>query len=529
MPSTTFLLAYSAQLAVVAGVTALVLAAAARRLPALRLVTWRGVIVLAWLLPVTALLPERESTPPTPALAAVNDARTPTDLPMAAGAVLGPDRGRWVGLALVCGVAARFAWIAGAVLLVGRRLRSSPTSVMPLFEEQRTRHGIDARLVYRDDVTHPFTFGDNPAMVVLPAWTRDADVEVLRAIVTHELVHAARRDWRWLVLEECALAALWFHPAGWLARVELRLAREEIVDRETVTRLGSRRRYLEVLMALADRRPAPVALAVPVFHARQLPRRVTALISEVPMSRTRSAVTVLSVLASASTSVAAASHALPLPALAWFAPSTQPAAAPGPLEQQAYVAPRDAAAPARLTYVAPVLPRDVAVTGDIDVELRLVLDGAGTVAEARATAVSGGVPADASGAVATAVVAAARKWRFAAPAAAPLALTTTITLEPSPSAGVPALATRERPAPVQLIAATYPEDDQSAGMEGVAEVEVTIDASGRVSNTRIVKATTPAMGEAAVKALRQSTFRPGMRDGTPVPVTVTIAIRFALK
>ena len=529
MPSTTFLLAYSAQLALVAGVTALVLAARARRLPALRLVTWRGVIVLAWLLPLTALLPERESTTTAPAPTAVSDALTPTDLPMAAGAVLGPDWGRWVGLSLVCGAAVRFAWIAGAVLLVGRRLRSSAPSVMALFEEQRARHGIDARLVYRDDVTHPFTFGDNPATVVLPAWTRDADVDVLRAIVTHELVHAARRDWRWLVVEECALAPLWFHPATWLARVELRQAREEIVDRETVTRLGSRRRYLEVLMALADRRPAPVAFAVPVFHARQLPRRVTALLSEVPMSRTRFAVTVLSVLASASASVAAASHALPLPALAWFAPPAQPAPGPGPLEQKAYVAPRDATPPARLTYVAPVLPKDVPVTGDIDVELRLVLDGAGTVAEARATSVRGGVPADATGSVATAVLAAARKWRFAAPAAAPLALTTTITLEPSPSGGVATLATRERPAPIQLIAAAYPEDDQNAGTEGVAEVEVTIDAAGRVSETRIVKATTPAMGEAAVEALRRSTFRPGMRDGAPVPVTVTIAIRFALK
>jgi TonB family protein len=346
-------------------------------------------------------------------------------------------------------------------------------------------------------------------------------------MLTHELMHAVRRDWRWLLAEECALAPLWWHPVSWLARRELQQAREEIVDRATAARIGSRRRYAEMLMTLAERRPAALALSVPVFTRRQLPRRVAALVSEVRMSRTRLALVAVSVVVSATVSLVAASRAVPLPAAGWSAPNAaQASTAPGPLERQAYAAPRDAAPPARLTYVAPQPPPSTPMTGAIDVELRLVLDAAGLVAEARATSVRG-VTGSAADAVAAAALTAARKWRFAPPSAAPLVMTTTLTLEPSN--GGPHVSTRERPIPVQLIAARYPQEDERVGTEGLAEVEVTIDAGGHVSGTRVVKATTPAMGEAAAAALRQSTFVPGMRDGAPVPVTVTIAVRFALK
>jgi len=37
------------------------------------------------------------------------------------------------------------------------------------------------------------------------------------------------------------------------------------------------------------------------------------------------------------------------------------------------------------------------------------------------------------------------------------------------------------------------------------------------------------MADAAVAALRASTFHPGLVNGQPVPVTVTMAMKFALK
>lgn len=529
MPSTTFLLVYSAQLAIAAGVTALALAAAARHAPALRLVTWRGVIAAAWLLPLTALLPATGRAAPTPGSAAAGVGLVVFETARSTAYAPPPDWARWIVTLAVVGALVRLVWIFAVVVVVGRRLSRLAPAHLPEFEDVRDSLGVEARLVWRDDVAHPFTFGDRPAAVVLPTWTRGAHADVRRAIVTHELVHAARRDWRWLLAEESALAPLWWHPVSWLARRELQQAREEIVDRATVARIGSRRRYVELLMTLAERRPATLALSVPVFTRRQLPRRVAALASEVRMSRTRLALVSLSIVVSATVGLVAASRALPLPAADWAAQGDAgPSSTAGPLEQGAYAAPRDAAPPSRVAYVAPQLPPSVPITGDIDVELRLVLDAAGRVAEARATSLRG-VTGSGADAIAAAALTAARQWRFAAPSASPLVITTTLTLEPSTAAGVPAFSTRERPVPVHLIAASYPQEDERAGTEGRADVEVTIDAAGQVSSTRVVKATTPAMGEAAAAALRQSTFVPGMRDGTPVPVTVTIAVRFALK
>jgi beta-lactamase regulating signal transducer with metallopeptidase domain len=70
---------------------------------------------------------------------------------------------------------------------------------------------------------------------------------------THELLHVRRRDWRRVIVEEAIRAVLWFHPPIWLLLGELRQAREEVIDRAGVGLLGSRRSYLETLVALADR------------------------------------------------------------------------------------------------------------------------------------------------------------------------------------------------------------------------------------------------------------------------------------
>jgi TonB family protein len=390
---------------------------------------------------------------------------------------------------------------------------------------------VQARLVWHRDAVHPFTYGSRPATVVVPARLSSAPREILDAVFTHELLHVARRDWRTMIVEEVAAAPLWFHPAIWLARRELGQAREEIVDRATVAQTGARRRYVEMLLWLSEAPADGSALSLALLTARQLPRRIAALLSEVPMSRIRIVSTCAAILCSCVVSVAAAVRVMPLPSVTWLDDHllAQPAASsqPGPLERQAYVAPRDAPPPTRETYVPPVLPASAA--GEINAELRLVLDAQGRVAEARAlkvTALSMTLGIDAVGA---AVVDAARRWRFAPPAMAPLAVTASLTLQPTMSGNLPAYSTRERPVPVHIRNADYPDDAKKAQVEGTAQVEIDIDVTGRVAEARLVSATRPSMGDAAIAALRQSTFRPGMKDGQAVPVTVTIMMRFALK
>ena len=68
-----------------------------------------------------------------------------------------------------------------------------------------------------------------------------------------------------------------------------------------------------------------------------------------------------------------------------------------------------------------------------------------------------------------------------------------------------------------------------AKVEGEVQAEVSIDKNGRVSDVQIVKSPMPSMAEATVTALKASSFRPGMKDGTPVPVQVTMTVRFKLQ
>ena len=525
MPSPAQMLSYWLQVAAVAALVGLALAMVAGRAPLLRLVSWRAFLALALLLPLSAFLP----VPSTPvALSVVTDAVSVVASTPAIASTEARPAVSWpalLALVLAGGAAVRVARLLVAWHGLVRASCQLPGAESPLFDELRAPLGVEARLVWHDGVSQPFTFGHRPAIVVMPADLASAPQASLRGIFAHELTHVARRDWRWLLGEETVGALLWFHPAVRVALREVRQAREELVDRATVAMTGARRTYLETLVSLAGRPASSQTLSLSIFGARQLPRRIAALASEASMSRLSVVAASTLVVLTGAVAVTAAVHAFPLTAFEQAA-STEP----GPLEKQAYVAPRDAQAPSRLHYVAPVLPASAADMSGLSVDLRLVLDASGRVAEARILKGTASVietPRHLE--VFTAILTAARQWRFAVPAAAPLAITSSLSFESTTTGGETRYSTKERPVPVTLISAAYPEADQKAGTEGLAEVEVTIESTGRVSAARVVKATTPAMGEAAVAALRESTFRPGQKDGQPVPVQVTVAIRFALK
>jgi periplasmic protein TonB len=86
----------------------------------------------------------------------------------------------------------------------------------------------------------------------------------------------------------------------------------------------------------------------------------------------------------------------------------------------------------------------------------------------------------------------------------------------------------EQPVAIDVQAAEYPESARAKKIEGDVAVEATLDANGRVTTTKVVKSVSPELDQAAVDAIRASTFRPGMRNGAPVPVTITMTMRFKL-
>ena len=68
-----------------------------------------------------------------------------------------------------------------------------------------------------------------------------------------------------------------------------------------------------------------------------------------------------------------------------------------------------------------------------------------------------------------------------------------------------------------------------AKVQGEVLMECVVKADGTVGETKVVKSLHPDLDQAAVNAASQWRFEPGMRNGKPVNVLVTIAMAFTLK
>ncbi len=74
----------------------------------------------------------------------------------------------------------------------------------------------------------------------------------------------------------------------------------------------------------------------------------------------------------------------------------------------------------------------------------------------------------------------------------------------------------------------YPEIMRRAGIEGTVYVEAFIDETGTVIRTGIVKEVHPALDKAAADAVSKTKFEPGLHQGKPIKVRLSIPIRFRM-
>jgi protein TonB len=77
----------------------------------------------------------------------------------------------------------------------------------------------------------------------------------------------------------------------------------------------------------------------------------------------------------------------------------------------------------------------------------------------------------------------------------------------------------------------YTAEAMRAKVQGTVLVECVVLADGSVGNVQIIKSLDSAFGldQEAIKAARQWRFRPGVRQGEPVPVLITIELSFTLR
>jgi len=105
--------------------------------------------------------------------------------------------------------------------------------------------------------------------------------------------------------------------------------------------------------------------------------------------------------------------------------------------------------------------------------------------------------------------------------------------ESSPQGGVPHKEVDDAPKLVGGMAAlqksiTYPEMAKEAGIEGRVIVQFVVDKDGTVTNPTVARGAHKLLNETALSAVKKQTFKPGMKDGQPAPVQMSLPVTFRL-
>jgi TonB family protein len=302
--TTANLLAWSLQ----AGVIVLVAAPLPRLLglwsPRVRMAYWRAVLVACLLLPLLQPWVVRQA-PPALEVEATAEVVAGTANPATAATSAAPLASLpfWrralpidAAAVLVAGALLRLGWLGLGVITVGR-LRRSARRLWPrpeAVDRAATLAETDAEFLVSATASRPVTCGVLWPVVLVPRTFESFPEHEQMAIACHELLHVNRSDWLRNAIDEVVRAVLWFHPPIWWLINQIQLAREQVVDREAVRRLGARQAYLEALLRMA--RPAPRLILSPatLFLKRaHLRQRVTLLVKEVSMSKARLAATLV--------------------------------------------------------------------------------------------------------------------------------------------------------------------------------------------------------------------------------------------
>ncbi len=477
------LAAYGGQLLVVVAVAAIALRLV--RLPhaGARLAYWQTVVAICLALP---WLP-RPALPAAPAGAMVTTSEVmaavvAVDTAVADG--VSASIALAVAVVIALGVLLRGAWLALGFLRLHTLRRQGRRAAMS-DDVDVLRQGLAPRaeLLWNDTLGQPATFGWRCPIILLPAAFAGLDPRAQRAVVCHELLHAARGDWAWRVVEEIVCCLFWFHPAMRWAVGQVQLSREEVVDEKVVAITSVRRPYMKALVEFASVSGQAVP-AVPFVARRHLASRIARLAEERTMTRRGLTFSGLLLAAMLVMSAWAAASALPL----------RDEGTGDELTTASAVAPGSTVQPAPPPPPPPPAP-DSSVAATTDRVATLTLESAAR-RDRRAFAQS---------------VAASSTRATAAQSDEPLKVGGNI----------------RPPRKIYNVSPIYPADAQAAGIQGVVIMEIIIDKEGNVRDVEVVRSI-PELDQAAVDAVWQWMYEPTLLNGAPVEVAMTVTVNFTL-
>jgi TonB family protein len=539
-PAAQALAIYSAQILLVVSVAVVAATLLFRgAIPAVRLAYWRSVGMLCLLLPLLAPA-QREGLALSVAFVPVSVADTQAVIvPAPAGmhvAIL------WIWGAGVCLGLARL--LAGTWGLRQQRRRSARATLGVELEALRTSLAPHAEFRWSPSLEQPVTFGFLKPVILLPQRFAELSAEAQCAVAHHELLHVARRDWMWIVLEEHLRVLFWFHPAVWWLVEQIQLAREHVIDRLVVSSEVSKRTYMNTLLAFADR-GASSSLSIAFLRRRHLKSRFQELLKEPHMSFRRLVWTILLLAALMSGAAVGAARTLPLDlgSLARAAQSgarleirlaetasvagLKGTAVPGS-NRQVYLHTTTLATDADVTSA-----RVVDMGGHFGIDVRFSSQAATRIRAATTAHLGKPVAIMLNGNVISAPT-------VKSPIGDNAFITGDFTAASARELAANLAPVRSRqngstqltmPIPLYEERPQYTPAAMDAKIQGDVLLEAVVLIDGTVGDVSIVQSldSTYGLDQQAVDAMKQWTFQPGTRNGEPVRVAVQVQMTFTLK
>ena len=263
--------------------------------------------------------------------------------------------GPWLPGILAAGIALQWCLMSAGLWRI-RRSRIAATPLYPIPEAMQAASAItqaDALFCMSEDTTGPVMLGWLAPVVLLPASFLKLNEEAQCGIACHELLHVRRGDWLVTMIESFFGALMWFNPGVWLLLSEALLAREQLVDAESVRLTASREPYIYALLAIAREHTWSDLVPAPAFLRRShLTQRMQSLLSDSPASAPRVFFSYSSIAAILACTIWLACSAFPMLGQAVPAVSRIQAAAPAPERASApsAVPAQPAAAPSTFTF-----------------------------------------------------------------------------------------------------------------------------------------------------------------------------------
>jgi TonB family protein len=301
------------QLAALVGAGALLAALLRLHAPLAALRFWQGILAISLLWPAYQLWAHTAAPSFTLAGQGWSSVTLWPSTSAASTIGLNPTLIALILATLAAGAVVRLVRIAAGVRKL-RAIRATSTpasSLAPIAEPLKQRLGISADIRFTDAVTGPATFGAGRPTVLLPPQVNLLAPQVQRAILCHELLHVRRRDWLATIAEELWCAMLWFHPAARALAAQLSLARETLVDQETISCTGDRRAYAAALLECSTTGPR-LAGASALIDRGGLERRIALITEEVHMAGATLAIRVFVAVFGIAAAILVATATLPM-------------------------------------------------------------------------------------------------------------------------------------------------------------------------------------------------------------------------